>query len=462
MSERRCASWGRYPPSRPHRVTTLHWAQDALPADDLPLLAHGCGRSYGDSCLNNRGTLLVTTQLNRFLAFDREAGLLRCEAGVTLDEMLRLIVPQGWFLPVTPGTRFVTLGGAIANDVHGKNHHRVGSFGRFVRRLELRRSDGRRILCAPQENADWFRATVGGLGLTGVILWAEIALKPIMTPFMRVETRKFQHLDAFFELAAASERDYEYTVAWVDCLARGRRLGRGVFARANHAPAQDARPRLPRAGHVRLPFDLPTGALNGATVRLFNAAYFARARTGRRLQHYDAFFYPLDGVREWNRLYGRRGFVQYQCVVPDHDQGRAIRALLDRIAASGQASFLSVLKTFGNLPSPGLLSFPRPGVTLALDFPFRGEATLALLERLDAITREAGGAVYPAKDARMSAASFQAFFPEWRRFLRYVDPRFSSDLWHRVTQPLGDQYEKNPHRGGDLRDRTGDRQAVCR
>lgn len=399
------------------------------------MLPYGNGRSYGDSCLNDNGLLLAMRGLDRFIDFDPASGVLRCEAGVLLAEILALAVPQGWFLPVTPGTRFVTIGGAIANDVHGKNHHRAGTFGRHVRRFELLRSDGVRRLCTPDDNADWFGATIGGLGLTGVIVWAELALKRIASPMIDLETIRFDRLQEFFELSRASDRDYEYTVAWIDCLARGRSLGRGLFMRANHAPALRYNGTAKPARRRHMPVTPPVSLVNRATLRPFNSLYFhrQRGRHRRTVAHYEGFFYPLDAILAWNRMYGASGFMQYQCVVPPAAGEDATREILARIAASGTGSFLSVLKLFGDIASPGWLSFPRPGVTLALDFPNRGAPTLRLLDALDEVVATAGGAVYPAKDARMSAHSFQCYFPDWQRLLPYVDPRFSSSLWRRVT-----------------------------
>lgn len=431
-------SWGRYPQAQQNAVQ-LRWVADSLPqaaAQDDTLLPYGQGRSYGDSCLNNGGTLLLTDKLDRFIHFDRAEGLLRCEAGVTLADILRLIVPQGWFLPVTPGTKFVSVGGAIANDVHGKNHHRAGTFGCHVTRFELLRSDGSRLLCSPQKNAEWFAATVGGLGLTGLITWAEIRLKPIANPFISTGTIRFANLDEFFELTAAAEADYEYTVAWLDCLAGGRRFGRGLLMRGNHAaPQLSGLPCIHEPQGRSFPVNAPNWILNKLSIRSFNFAYYHRRRskTVNGLSHFASFFYPLDALSSWNRIYGRRGFLQYQCVVPDDGGHTAIRSILEKIVTSGQGSFLSVLKTFGDIPSPGILSFPRKGVTLALDFPMRGAGTLALLDGLDAIVRQAGGRVYPAKDARMSPETFRSYYPQWHEFSRYIDPRFSSSFWRRVT-----------------------------
>ncbi|HFQ14255.1 MAG TPA: FAD-binding oxidoreductase [Gammaproteobacteria bacterium] len=428
-------SWGRIPPARQTPVFP-DWREPlSLSGIRTPLLPYGRGRSYGDSCLNDQGTICVTSGLNHFIRFDRERGILRCESGVGLDEILQLIVPQGWFLPVTPGTRYVTVGGAIANDVHGKNHHVAGTFGCHLRQFELLRTTGERLRCSAQENPELFRATIGGLGLTGLITWAEIGLRKIATPFMDTETIRFANLDEFFALCEDSDREWEYTVAWIDCLARGRELGRGLFMRGRHseqAPASGAKRNALRLG---MPVDAPGFLLNRYSIRLFNAVYYRRQRQKRQVArgHYVPFFYPLDSIANWNRMYGRRGFYQYQCVVPPGDGPRIIAQLLETIAASGMGSFLSVLKKFGNVPSPGMLSFPREGVTLALDFPNYGEAVLELFEGLDRMVMAAGGAVYPAKDARMSAAAFQQYYPQWREFQEYRDPGMSSGFWRRVT-----------------------------
>lgn len=373
--------------------------------------------------------------LNRFIRLDEQAGILRCEAGVLLSEILELVIPKGWFLPVTPGTQFVTVGGAIANDVHGKNHHHAGTFGHHVRCFELLRSDGNRLVCSLDENPQWFCATVGGLGLTGLITWAEIQLRPIAHPYIRQETIRYSNLDEFFKLSSESDRDYEYTVAWVDCLAKGRALGRGIFMRANHAAGRPERAPRPSRRHVRVPFMPPISLVNHVSLRLFNALYYRRQRETRRenLCHYSSFFYPLDGILEWNRIYGPKGFFQYQCVIPPEHGKDAIARILQHISAAGMGSFLAVLKVFGDKPSPGLLSFPRPGVTLALDFPNLGERTLGLLDRLDEVTEANGGAVYPAKDAHMNAGRYQNYFPQWQELLDFIDPRFSSSFWRRVT-----------------------------
>jgi FAD/FMN-containing dehydrogenase len=430
-------SWGRYPPAVHTRVVPLVWRSDPLPLAGVSerLLPFAWGRSYGDSCLNHGEAILDVAGLDRFIEFDDAVGRLRCEAGVTLADILAVVTPRGWFLPVVPGTKWVSVGGAIANDIHGKNHHRAGTFGAHVVCFELLRSTGERLLCSPDSNPDLFRATIGGLGLTGVIVWAEIRLLRVAGAGMSVERARYPDLATFFDLSA-SDADYEYTVAWVDCLARGRRLGRGVYLRGDHAPAAGGGSGFRGRPGLRIPFDAPSRLLNRITVGAFNTLYYLRhPRVARRTAlGYEEFFFPLDGVEAWNRMYGRPGFLQYQCVVPGDDpRAGALRAILDRVSYSRETPGLAVLKRFGSVPSPGMLSFPRPGLTLAVDLAFRGRSTLDLLDALDAIVRAAGGAVYPAKDARMSGESFRSFFPAWQSFARYVDPKFSSSFWRRVT-----------------------------
>ena len=394
------------------------------------LLPYGLGRSYGDSCLNGSRELIDCCRLNRILGFDESTGMLRCEGGVSLADIINVFLPRGWFLPVTPGTRFVTVGGAIANDVHGKNHHCAGTFGAHVRQIGLHRSNDGLVLCNSEHNPDMLRATIGGLGLTGVIAWADLQLKRVAGPWMDAELVPFQSLNSFLELSSESNDRFEYTVAWLDCFA-GRKL-RGIFFRGNHA-SERGKDFYSERG-PKLPFALPAWMLNQYSVKCFNAAYYRihSAGKGASVVAYDSFFYPLDSIRQWNLLYGRRGFLQYQCVIPETNLA-AFEELLDRIAGSGMGSFLGVLKQFGSAPPAGMLSFPRPGLTIALDFAMRGERTLQLMESLDEIVQKSGGALYPAKDARMSPALFEASFPRWRSFVPYIDPKMSSSFWRRVT-----------------------------
>ncbi len=437
MAETSYQSWGGNPKVE-QKAVKQYWRDDPLPLGAMgnrSFLPFGNGRSYGDVCLNDGGVVLDCRELDRFIRFDNVTGILRCEAGILLSEIHRLLVPMGWFLPVTPGTQFVTLGGAIANDVHGKNHHRAGTFGCHVLCFELLRSDGERLLCSPVGNPDYFNMTIGGLGLTGVITWAEIQLKRIKTPFIEQEIIRHRHLDEFFTLAKESDQTHEYTAAWIDCLAKGNKLGRGLLIRGNHAESIRGNPPKKPSKGIALPFSPPFSLINGWTLRLFNGLYKRKqlsAHTTSRV-HFEPFLYPLDTVYSWNRIYGPRGFFQYQCAVPASSMEDGIKEILECIANAGAGSSLSVLKVFGDKPSPGILSFPMPGATLALDIPNRGEGTLRLLEQLDEITRDAGGRVNPSKDARMSARNFQRYFPDWIGLESLRDQRISSSFWRRVT-----------------------------
>ncbi len=436
MSLERYRSWGGYPPSsQGARLLTDRHAKLPVEPGGGPYLPFGNGRSYGDSCLIDGGVLLDCRGLDQIISFDSERGVITCEAGILLAELLELIVPEGWFLPVLPGTKFVTVGGAIANDVHGKNHHKRGTFGSHVRAFELLRSDGARLLCSPETNTPWLRATIGGLGLTGVVTWAELQLMPIKSDRIEEEVIRFGSLHEFVALAQQSDAGHEYSVAWIDSLAEGAMFGRGLLIRGNHEVLPSATLRAKSGPRVQVPFTPPVPLINRATLKLFNTLYYRRqlASRRRRLTHYELFFFPLDRISAWNRLYGPDGLLQHQSVIPFADGIDVIREMLERALSAGLGSFLTVLKMFGTMASPGLLSFPRAGLTLTLDFPNKGAATLRLLDELDAITRDAGGAIYPAKDGRMTAASFQSFFPQWRQLLPFVDPEFSSSFWRRVT-----------------------------
>lgn len=426
------SSWGNLS-AAPHQILPLCGLTSGvspLPKTTLMALPYGMGRSYGDVCLNPGGALWLTRGADHWLDFDPHTGRLTCQAGTLLADIQRLLAPRGWMLPVTPGTQFVTIGGAIANDVHGKNHHLAGSFGSHVRSLNLQRTDEHIITCGPDHETEWFHATVGGLGLTGLITQATLQLRPVASQWLATETIAFDTLEDFHALASESEAAWEYTVSWIDCLDKH---GRGLFIRGNHCPAGSA-PPSPRRDGPAIPFTPPLSLVNAASLRAFNALYYRmhRLRAGQSVSHYLPFFYPLDGIAHWNRMYGPRGFYQYQCVVPFQDGKQAIAAMLAQIAQSGQGSFLAVLKTFGDRPSSGLLSFPRPGITLALDFPNKSEATLRLFERLDRITSEVGGRIYPAKDARMPPHLFQSGYPQWQQFLRYRDPGISSAMSRRL------------------------------
>ncbi len=425
------ASWGRLGRWQ-HEVKPLRDRASvaATLSEGTPGIAYGMGRSYGDICLNPGGILWTTRALDCFIRFDQSRGILECEAGVLLKDIQRLFVPLGWMLPVTPGTQFVTVGGAVANDVHGKNHHGFGSFGDHVQQLTLVRTDGEKIKCGPGLKPEWFTATVGGMGLTGVITRVTLKLRPVDGPWMTVESIPYDNLNDFFELADDSEKDWEYTVSWIDCVSRNAR--RGIFLRGNHSRRQSSGSYAPR--DIRLPLTPPVSLVNRFSLRPFNAAYFylKKRRAGQELTHYQPFFYPLDRIVQWNRMYGPRGFYQYQCVIPPAHRREAMENILDETTRSNTGSFLAVLKTFGARCAPGLLSFPRPGVTLALDFPNRGDATLKLMNRLDLIVRAAGGRLYAAKDARMPRELFENGYPQHEEFLAYRDPGISSALSRRL------------------------------
>lgn len=414
------ASWGLQPPSHPAAVRPIFWRDQAAGFVNAPgptRLAYGRGRSYGDVCLNNGATLIPTGALDRIIAYDRQAGVLTAEAGMTFSQILEVIVPDGWFTPVTPGTSRLTLGGAVANDVHGKEHATQGTFGRHVAELVLWRSGAGRLVCGPEENAALFRATIGGLGLTGLVTQVTVRLLRIAGPWVESKTAAGD----FAELGASNSR---YSVAWLNS-ANG---GHAMVTTGDFAAGPPAKPR--RAFNV--PPVFPSGLLNRQTLNALNWLRARQPARSGRVSH-EAFFHPLDRLSGWNHLYGRRGFYQHQCVIPLAAGVKPIHALLREMRRRGGASFVTVLKAFGPLPSPGLLSFPMEGWTLALDLPNAGQPTLDLLDALDAIVLDARGRLYPAKDARMSPATFRAGYPQWEEFARFVDPAFSSGFWRRVT-----------------------------
>ncbi|HWB31548.1 MAG TPA: FAD-binding oxidoreductase [Acidobacteriaceae bacterium] len=427
-------SWGRYPKYKA-RVVPLHWRSDfpgIVAATQDSVLPVGLGRSYGDVGLLQDGTLLQTTGMDRLLAFEPETGILTAESGVSLAQILEFAVPRGFFLPVTPGTKYVTLGGAIANDIHGKNHESAGSFGCHVPCFELVRSDGGRLLCSRTENPEWFAATIGGMGLTGLVTWAQLKLRPIVSRAMDCDHIQFHGIDEFLDLkqqyAAA-----EYNVSWMDCTSTGRNFARGIFMAGDHSKVPGELKPSPEPKLV-FPMDAPGFALNRFSVAAFNALYFHKQRKAhvKASIDYEPYFYPLDKVLRWNRLYGKNGLVQFQYAIPWAHAKEGTIAILREIAKSGLASFLAVLKAFGDIPSLGMMSFPYPGIMFALDFPIK-DATFPLLERLGDMTLEFGGRLYPAKDAAMTPHQFQTFYPEWQQFARFKDPMITSSFWERVT-----------------------------
>ncbi|WP_110949559.1 FAD-binding oxidoreductase [Pseudomonas bohemica] len=430
-------SWGRFPRS-PQRGHSCGWL-DELPAhldrvidDHGSSLPYGNGRSYGDSCLAASDQVLHMRSLDRLIEADWTNGVLKVEAGITLAEVLSVAIPQGWFLPVTPGTQFATVGGAIANDVHGKNHHVRGTFGRHVLSFGLLRRGQPEMICAPGVNAALFSASIGGLGLTGVIHWAQLQLMPIRASQIDTTTVRFNNLAEFFALSDELDGQHEYSVAWVDCLAKGAETGRGVFIVGDHA--QYGSLEVGRRAKLSMPLTPPVSLINKLSLSAFNNLYWrvhpSQRKTGRSA--YEPFFYPLDRILHWNRIYGRRGFQQYQCVIPTANAEAAMGELLRAIADAGQGSFLAVLKRCGDVLSPGLLSFPMPGTSLALDFPQSEHLQDVVFPRLDDIVHAAGGRLYPAKDAHMSGADFRRAYPAWERLEALRDPSLMSRFWSRV------------------------------
>jgi len=403
--------WGRYPQQdaylhAPPSSTSLEFT--AKQQDSV--LARGMGRSYGDSA--NALNVLQTTYINHFIEFDKATGKLTAEAGITLREILEVIVPSGWFLPVTPGTSYVTLGGAIASDVHGKNHHIVGTFGQHVKSLSMLLGNGEVVTTSPQHLADLFHATCGGMGLTGIITSATIQLLPIKSSFISQKTIKADCVEAACE-AFKSNSNATYSVAWIDCLSKGKSLGRSVIMLGEHA--EQGGLNIDIRQKVSVPFSTPSALLNSVTMKAFNTAYWYKAKHSvSQTVSLIPYFYPLDAVGEWNRLYGKKGFVQFQCVVPKLAGVANMRKLLTEISNSGEGSFLAVLKQFGTA-NENLLSFPTEGYTLALDFKV-SDTTIKTARRLEEMVVDMGGRLYLTKDAVMQESTFKATYPNWEKF----------------------------------------------
>ena len=426
-------SGGAMTACRPERVSELRERVREGPADG-GRIAYGAGRAYGDAALNSQGRVILTRRLNRMLAFDGESGLLEAEPGVTFNDLLAVFLPRGWLVPATPGTAFATLGGAVANDIHGKNHDRVGSFGDHLTWIDLMLPSGEIVRTTDSERPELFRATIAGLGLTGVIVGIGLRLMRVPSSAVRVRERRCRDLDAFLAALAEARQRATYSVGWIDGLAKGRELGRGLLEEAE--PATETVTDTPQRAR-RVPMDAPGSLLNPITIGLFNAAYYRRVPVGgrERIVPYRRFLYPLDAISDWNRIYGRGGFFQFQCVLPDASAPRAIRLLLEEIAGSGRASFLAVLKTLG-AEGRGYLSFPMRGYTLALDFPRRGGVE-DVLRRLERLTLDHGGRIYLAKDAVLSPEGFRAMYPklpEFQAVLDAIDPeqRLNSDMARRL------------------------------
>ncbi|MBX9754730.1 MAG: FAD-binding oxidoreductase [Pseudomonadaceae bacterium] len=404
--------WGRYPQHDAQLMQPQNVPDAAqLLTENGPVLGRGMGRSYGDSALADR--LISTRHLNLLHSFDVQTGLLTCAAGISLAELLDVFVPRGWFLPITPGTQFVSLGGAIASDVHGKNHHLHGCFSACVESIELLLADGSQVLCSRNERPELFHATCGGMGLTGLIVAVSLRLLRIESAYIQQTTYKAANLEEALQLFEAHSAS-TYSVAWIDCLASGAALGRSLLMVGEHA--RDGQLLLPAKRVLSVPLDMPAALLNRYSVQAFNELYYQRIRKAVSKQRvtFESFFYPLDGIQQWNRLYGKQGFVQYQFVIPKAAGLQGMRAILERISSSHRGSFLAVLKTFGAANS-NLLSFPMEGYTLALDFKLEA-GLLELLDELDSMVLAHGGRLYLAKDARMSEATFKQSQPNWQQF----------------------------------------------
>lgn len=435
------SGWSRYPVTtsnlmRPERYRELR------SSNERPLIARGLGRSYGDASLNSDRPVLLMERINRFLSFDENTGIFRGEGGVSLEEILEFFVPRGWFLPVTPGTKFATLGGCVATDVHGKNHHVDGAFGKHVKGLELILADGSVRRCSPKSDPDLFWATVGGMGLTGIISEVSLQLIPIESAYVMVQHHVAPNLDAAFDIL--SKEDDKYSVAWIDCLSTGADFGRSIVMSGHHAVLSELPLKIKDPLHVKprpklsIPFNCPSSLMNKWTIKAFNALYyrFQGSKKEAFVTDYDRYFYPLDSVSDWNRLYGKKGFLQYQFVVPMQTAKEALREILGELTRHQCASFLAVLKRFGK-ENEGFLSFPKEGYTLALDIPLNDPSLFAFLDQLDELVLKHKGRIYLAKDARMKAATFRAMYPrlgQWQRIKNVIDPknRFSSDLSRRL------------------------------
>ncbi|HUW61378.1 MAG TPA: FAD-binding oxidoreductase [Candidatus Bathyarchaeia archaeon] len=436
------SGWGRYPVEecRVYRPEKRRAACDILRTCAGSLIARGLGRNYGDAAINGGGAVLDYTRLNRMLSFEADAGILECEAGVSLAEILDVFVPRGFFLPVLPGTKFVTVGGAIANDVHGKNHHVDGTFSRYVDQLTLLTPAGETMTCSPSENSEAFWATAGGIGLTGLILSARLRLRPVQTAYVKADYVRASNIEEALAAMNQSDERYTYSVAWVDCLSKGARLGRSVLMRGNPAAPGEVprgsdplRPRKKRAKTV--PLDFPGFVLNPLSIKAFNSMFYAvHPSVEGRIVDFDTYFCPLDSIGHWNRMYGKNGFAQFQATFPYSDSGGLV-SLLELISQSSCASFLAVLKRMG-AQGPGMLSYPSEGYTITLDIPMRRDLA-ALLRKMERLVLEHGGRMYTAKDATALPETFAAMYPrlhEFRDVKRRLDPQnhFSSTQSRRL------------------------------
>jgi FAD/FMN-containing dehydrogenase len=423
MNTKKISNWGNYPEieAQVKSFSSEKELKAILESTD-EFITRGMGRCYGDSALNK--TIVSTLKFNRIIDFNETNGTVSCEAGVTLDELLSIFIPRGWFLPITPGTKLITIGGAIASDVHGKNHHVGGSISNHIETIELMLSDKTIVSCSKENNSNLFWATCGGMGLTGVILSAKFKLKKIETSYITQESIKAKNLEDIMKHFEES-KDYTYSVAWIDCLSKGNKLGRSILMRGEHATLEDLKNTKNKKNplivdhktKLNIPLFFPNFSLNTLSVKAFNFLYYNKQLKGRQkcIIGYDKFFYPLDGIGNWNRIYGRRGFTQYQFVLPKEKSYEGLKKILTEISNSGSCSFLAVLKLFGK--QDDLISFPKEGYTLALDFPI-SPGVFELLNKLDQIVLENDGRLYLTKDVRMTEETFNKSYNRAEIFKR--------------------------------------------
>jgi len=444
--EETLSGWGNIPHTTSRVVYPRSLAEIKEAYSLGKVVPRGLGRSYADQSTNLQHGIIKMEKLNHFLAFDEAKGILACEAGASLEEIIEYFAPRGWFPMITPGTKFVTIGGAIANDVHGKAHHADGSFVNCVLDFTIMLADGRVLKASREENADLFWANFGGLGLLGTILTATIQLRKIETTYFVQKALPAKNLDDMLKAIDESDKDYSSSVAWIDSMATGKSLGRGVLTMGNHAVLADlpanlkADPlKLGKKSKLKVPFYFPSFALNPFTVKILNFVINWRQKAGAAIAHYDAFFYPLDIINDWNKGYGKRGFIQYQFVLPEENGKENIRKILTEITQSGCIPFLNVLKKFGE-GQGGLLSFPFKGYTFAIDFPITPQLK-PFTQKMDQMILSMGGRIYLGKDAYLDEATFKAMYPqhkEWLEIKRKYDPKnvFSSDLSRRIGLEL--------------------------
>lgn len=443
--EETLSGWGNIPRNKSQVVYPNSIGEIGKSITIDKIIPRGLGRSYADQATNNGHAIVKMQKLNRFLSFDEKTGILKCEAGVSLEEIIQHLTPRGWFPMITPGTKYVTIGGAIANDVHGKAHHIDGSFVNCVLDFTIMLANGSVVTASREENSDLFWANFGGLGLLGTILTATIQLRKIETTYFKQKSVVAKNLDEMLEAINEADKEYSSSVAWIDSLATGKKLGRGVLAMGNIAKLEDlpanlkADPlKIGKKPKITVPFYMPAFSLNTFTVSILNKVIDWKQRSGNGISHYENFFYPLDAINDWNKGYGKRGFIQYQFVLPEKDGNKNIRKILEEITKSGCVPFLNVLKKFGK--GQGLLSFPFEGYTFAIDFPITPRLK-PFTTKLDQMVLEMGGRIYLGKDAYLDEATFKAMYPrykEWLEVKRKYDPqnKFSSDLSRRIGLEL--------------------------